>query len=61
MERRARFPPHSFDQPMNPELIERVRELEESAMKDQALRDAISGPNMEETNRPIFDMLHQVE
>jgi hypothetical protein len=60
MERRARSPPRVLDQPMDPELIERVKELEESAKMDQKLRDMVVGPNMEEANRPIFDMLHQV-
>lgn len=33
--------------------------MEESAKQDQKLRDAVVGPNMEETNLPLFDMLYQ--
>lgn len=60
MERRARTLPRVRDQIIDPELEKRVKELEESAKQDQKLRDMVVGPNMEETNRPIFDMLHQV-
>lgn len=59
MKRRARMPPRVHDIPMNPELEKRVKELEDSAKQDQKLRDIVVGPNLEETNRPIFDMLHQ--